>query len=152
MPRAHLGPTQPPIQFVPGDLSLGVKRPGRKAAHSSPSNSEAKNEWCYSSTPSIFLYGVYRHNFLLVNKVCQEITRYSMSLFRCISRTKGPNSYTRLSIRPWCASLSFRYQYALGVRHLAFVTTQTTFAKTSRLLLNSKYQNQTKAVTSIRER
>jgi hypothetical protein len=31
-----LGPTQPPIQWVPGALSLGVKRPGREADHSPP--------------------------------------------------------------------------------------------------------------------
>jgi hypothetical protein len=29
--RTALGPTQPPIQGVPGVLSLGVKRPGREA-------------------------------------------------------------------------------------------------------------------------
>jgi hypothetical protein len=31
MSRMALGPTQPPIQWVPGALSLGVKRPGREA-------------------------------------------------------------------------------------------------------------------------
>jgi len=30
--RPALGPTQPPIQWVLGALSLGVKRPERKAA------------------------------------------------------------------------------------------------------------------------
>jgi hypothetical protein len=39
--RTALGPTQPPIQWVPADLSLGVKRPGREADHSPPS--EIKN-------------------------------------------------------------------------------------------------------------
>jgi hypothetical protein len=29
--RSALGPTQPPIQWVLGALSLGVKRPGREA-------------------------------------------------------------------------------------------------------------------------
>jgi hypothetical protein len=38
--RMALGPTQPPIQGVPGSLSLGVKRPGREADHSSPSSAE----------------------------------------------------------------------------------------------------------------
>jgi hypothetical protein len=38
------GPTQPPIQWVPGALSLGVKRPGLDADHSPPSNAEVK-EW-----------------------------------------------------------------------------------------------------------
>jgi hypothetical protein len=34
--------TQPPIQWVPGALSLGVKRPGREADHSPPSSAEVK--------------------------------------------------------------------------------------------------------------
>jgi hypothetical protein len=38
--RTTLGPTQPPIQWVPGALSLGVRRPGRKADHSPPSSAE----------------------------------------------------------------------------------------------------------------
>jgi hypothetical protein len=36
--RTALGPTQPPIEWVPAAFSLGVKRPGREADHSSPSN------------------------------------------------------------------------------------------------------------------
>jgi hypothetical protein len=40
--RTALGPTQPPIQCVPGALSLGVKRPGREADHSPPSSAEVK--------------------------------------------------------------------------------------------------------------
>jgi hypothetical protein len=32
--RTVLGPTQPPIQWVSGALSFGVKRPGREADHS----------------------------------------------------------------------------------------------------------------------
>jgi hypothetical protein len=42
--RPALGPTQPHIQWVPGALSLGVKRPGREANHSPPSSAEVK-EW-----------------------------------------------------------------------------------------------------------
>jgi hypothetical protein len=30
--RKALGPTQPPIQWVPEALSLGIKRPGRSTA------------------------------------------------------------------------------------------------------------------------
>jgi hypothetical protein len=37
-----LGPAQPPIQRLPGALSLGVKRPGREADHSRPSSAEVK--------------------------------------------------------------------------------------------------------------
>jgi hypothetical protein len=48
--RTALGPTQPPIQWVTGALSLGVKLPGREAAHSPPSSAEVKNAWSYTST------------------------------------------------------------------------------------------------------
>jgi hypothetical protein len=34
--RRVLGPTQPPIPWIPGALFLGVKRPGREADHSPP--------------------------------------------------------------------------------------------------------------------
>jgi hypothetical protein len=40
--RTALGPTQPPIQCVPGVLSLGVKRPRHEADHSPPSSSDVK--------------------------------------------------------------------------------------------------------------
>jgi hypothetical protein len=40
-----LGPTQPPVQWVPGVLSPGVKaRPGRDADHSPQSSAEVENE------------------------------------------------------------------------------------------------------------
>jgi len=41
MSRLALGPTQPPIQWVPGALSLGVKQLGHEADHS-PSHEEVK--------------------------------------------------------------------------------------------------------------
>jgi hypothetical protein len=41
--RPTLGPTQTPIQRVPGALSLGVKRTAREADHSPPSSAEVKN-------------------------------------------------------------------------------------------------------------
>jgi hypothetical protein len=42
--RPDLWPTQPPIQWVLGTLSLGIKRPGREADHSPSSSTEVK-EW-----------------------------------------------------------------------------------------------------------
>jgi hypothetical protein len=45
------GPNQTPIQWVPGAISLGVKRPGREAHHALPSNAELNNAWRYTSTP-----------------------------------------------------------------------------------------------------
>jgi hypothetical protein len=41
--RPALGPTQPPIQLVPGAVSLGVKGQGREADHTPPSSAEVKN-------------------------------------------------------------------------------------------------------------
>jgi hypothetical protein len=46
-----LGSTQPPIQWVPGVLSPGVKQPGREANHSPPASAEVKKMWIYTSTP-----------------------------------------------------------------------------------------------------
>jgi hypothetical protein len=40
--RTALGPTQPPIQWLSGTLSLDVKRAGREADHSPPSSAEVK--------------------------------------------------------------------------------------------------------------
>jgi hypothetical protein len=49
--RPALGPTQPPIQWVPRALSLGVKRPGSEADHSPPASAEVKKMWTYTSIP-----------------------------------------------------------------------------------------------------
>jgi hypothetical protein len=56
--RTALGLTQPPIQWVPGALSLRVKRPGRESDHSPLSSAEIKNAWRNTSTPPILLHGV----------------------------------------------------------------------------------------------
>jgi hypothetical protein len=65
--RTALWSTQPPLQWVPGILSLEVKRPGREAGHSPPSSAEVKNAWSYTSTPPVRLHGVglvkHRDNF-----------------------------------------------------------------------------------------
>jgi hypothetical protein len=48
-------PTQPPIPWVPGALSLGVKRPGRETDQSPPSSAKVKNAQSYTSPPTIYL-------------------------------------------------------------------------------------------------
>jgi hypothetical protein len=45
------GPTQPPIHWVQGALSPGVKRQGYEADHSPPTSAEVKKTWIYTSTP-----------------------------------------------------------------------------------------------------
>jgi hypothetical protein len=40
--KPALGPAQPPVRWVTGTLSLGVKRPGRDADHSPLSSAEVK--------------------------------------------------------------------------------------------------------------
>jgi hypothetical protein len=44
-------PTQPPIQWLLGVLSRGVKRPGREDDHSRPASAEVKKIWIYTFTP-----------------------------------------------------------------------------------------------------
>jgi hypothetical protein len=56
--RTAVGPTQPPIQWVPGAPSLRVKQPGREADHSPPSSAEVMNAWSYTFAPPIRLHGV----------------------------------------------------------------------------------------------
>jgi len=80
--RTALGPTQPPIQGVPGTLSLGVNRPGRQA-NSHPSSAEVKNACSYTSTPPIRLHGVVLR---------QEITGTILSLALIID-IKRNNKY-----------------------------------------------------------
>jgi hypothetical protein len=52
-----LGPTHPPVQWVSGALSLGVKQQEREADHSPPPSAEVKKSWIYISTPPIRLNG-----------------------------------------------------------------------------------------------
>jgi hypothetical protein len=47
----------PPIQWVPGAISPGIKRPGREAGHSPPSSLEVKNGEIYLHSP-ICLHGI----------------------------------------------------------------------------------------------
>jgi hypothetical protein len=50
--RQGLGSYQPPLQWVPGALYPGVKRPGREADHSPPSIAKVKNCWAVPPPPA----------------------------------------------------------------------------------------------------
>jgi hypothetical protein len=61
--RTAPGPTQPPIQWVPGTLSLGINHPGREADHSPPSSVEVKNAWSHTSTPqNVIAWSLVKHS------------------------------------------------------------------------------------------
>jgi hypothetical protein len=51
--RPDLGPTQPPIQLVPGATSLRINWSGREADHSFPSSVEVKNGEAIPQLPHI---------------------------------------------------------------------------------------------------
>jgi hypothetical protein len=54
--RHALGDIHPPIQCVTGSISLGIKRVGCETDQSSPSSTEVKNAWSYTSTrPYVFM-------------------------------------------------------------------------------------------------
>jgi len=56
--RPALGPTQPPIRWVPGAFTPRAKRPGREADHLPLCSAEVKNAWSYTYTPPIRFHGV----------------------------------------------------------------------------------------------
>jgi len=53
--RLGLGPTRPPIHWIPGLLVRGVKPLGHQAYNSPPSTAKVKNEW-NSTSVSILLH------------------------------------------------------------------------------------------------
>jgi len=58
MSRPALEPTQPPIQWVPGALSLGIKRQDVKLTTQLHSVPRSKNAYSYTHTSLIRLHGV----------------------------------------------------------------------------------------------
>jgi len=50
MSKPALRPTQPPVQRVPGVLSLGIKQLGHEGDHLSSCSAEVENVWSYTST------------------------------------------------------------------------------------------------------
>jgi hypothetical protein len=76
--RPALGPTQPPIQWVPGALSLGVKRPEREADHSSPTSAEV-SAWSYTSTPQYALMA-----WRSINEENRDTFTFTLLLSLCI--------------------------------------------------------------------
>jgi hypothetical protein len=80
-----LWPTQPPVQWVLGTVSSGVKQMRHEAHHCTPSNGKFKNEWSYTSTP-LYDFMSCRGATLLCN-VSNFI--YLLSLKRCCLRDES---------------------------------------------------------------
>jgi hypothetical protein len=81
-----LGPTQPPIQWIPWALSLEVKRPGREADHSPPSSAEV--EECvelYLHSPNTFSWrdAQLKHRDKLTFSLTPIVKFLIMQLFLC---------------------------------------------------------------------
>jgi hypothetical protein len=77
--RPALGPTQPPIKWIPGFFA-GVKHLGYEVDRSPPFSAEVKNEWSYISTPHICLHGMERDNFNF-DGFCHEARNLNISVF-----------------------------------------------------------------------
>lgn len=70
-----LAPTQPSIQWVPK-----VRRPGREINHSPSSRAEVSNEWNYTPSSSMCLYGIHRDNFTFTC-TCTFTFTFTMATF-----------------------------------------------------------------------
>jgi hypothetical protein len=94
--RTALEPTQPPIQWVPESLSLGVKRPGREADHSPPSSAEVKNAWSYTSTPQhVFMaWCLVKHRDFTLTVPITEASERGACLFMAV---QYPTRYNKVA-------------------------------------------------------
>jgi hypothetical protein len=88
--RPSLGPTQPHVQWVPGALSLGVKRPGHEADRSPPSSDEAKNAWSY--TPPLPQY-VFMRWCLIKHRDALRTPSYRLGESWCSNHGSRRHSY-----------------------------------------------------------
>jgi hypothetical protein len=78
--RSALGPTQPPIQWVPGAISPGVKRPGREADHSFTSGAEIKNDGAIPPLPHTSSWLTGNFTFYYVIGSCVKLETFLVSL------------------------------------------------------------------------
>jgi hypothetical protein len=79
-----LGPTQPPIQRVPGALFLGVKRRGVKLTTHLHLKAEVKNAWNCISTAAILLHGVVLYQKMQKDSLAERLLAItSMELVGC---------------------------------------------------------------------
>jgi hypothetical protein len=113
--RPALGPTQPPIQWVPGALSPGVKLPGREANHSPPTNAEVKNGGAIPPLPPYAF---------IESRVCGDYTRRGLDcqldLLESNRDTLYYSVYSSQPTRSWVSVTSFQagnHNYGIPYHH-----------------------------------
>jgi hypothetical protein len=108
--RPALGPTQPPIQWVPEVPSLGVKQRGREADHSPISNADVKNRGAIPPFPHKFswrdAYTIKNRDDFTFKRQTQSVTYWVMDLrlHRILWRVR---SYTPLIRRVLVRMIGF---------------------------------------------
>jgi hypothetical protein len=95
--RPALGPTQPPIQWIPEALCLEVRWPAREAQHSPPSSAEVNNAWSYTSAPQ-YAFTTWCHEYQLHFRVttcinCLSSKKFSKKKFRFIKEKYRHNRW-----------------------------------------------------------
>jgi hypothetical protein len=129
--RSALGYTQPPIQWVLGALSSGVRHPGREANYSPPGSAKVKKMWIYISTPPyIFIAQClvkHRHNFTLSysNKewfiIIFESSFCSVKIFACwllcINRNCSTSLFFHLILKIHNKQLKYSERFQFAAHH-----------------------------------
>jgi hypothetical protein len=92
--RRAVGPTQPPIQWVPG-----VKRPGCESDHSFPSSAEVNNAWSYTYiSPYVFMaWYLFKPTDFTLSLSCYEMLHRTSKLAHVVLRTPIYIRFTELA-------------------------------------------------------
>ena len=61
-----MGPTQSPVQWLPGAVLLVIKLPALEANHLPPSSAKVKNTWSYVPLPPHMFHEVNKDRFTLL--------------------------------------------------------------------------------------
>jgi hypothetical protein len=103
------GANQAPIQWVPGALTLGVKRPERVSDHLSASSAEVKNAWSYTST--------LQYAFMVWCSVKKKAAQaFSPCVMSHISNFRSEFNDEYHSMTVSCSELAFMCQLRISAR------------------------------------
>jgi hypothetical protein len=115
--RPALGPTQPPIQWVPRALTPGIKRLAFEADHPSPCSANFESEWSYTSTAWCFI----KQERYILMAWCKVKHRNSFT-FVMTSFSHMRATCCNLLQSPATASLSALFEIQTPSRRAAHVT------------------------------